>query len=101
MLLLNAGRRIADWLKRGFIQCANIQVSIARSITASVRKFGSCVYDDAVTSYGKQGLYRSLKCLKVLEIRHWFFKALKSLKNSTFLVKVLEFLLYNKSYDLK
>ena len=51
-----------------------------------------------------QGPYRSLKCLKVLEIHHWFFKALKSLKNSTFLVKVLkvlEFLLYNKSYDLK
>ena len=34
--------------------------------------------------------YRSLKCLKVLEIHHWFFKALKSLKNSTFLVKVLK-----------
>ena len=38
----------------------------------------------------KQGSYRSLKCLKVLEIHHWFFKALKSLKNSTFLVKVLK-----------
>ena len=37
-----------------------------------------------------QGSYRSLKCLKVLEIHHWFFKALKSLKNSTFLVKVLK-----------
>ena len=33
-----------------------------------------------------QGLYKSLKCLKVLEIHHYryFFKALKSLKNSTF-----------------
>ena len=37
-----------------------------------------------------QGSYRSLKCLKVLEIHHWFFKALKSLKNSTFLIKVLK-----------
>ena len=37
-----------------------------------------------------QGSYRSLECLKVLEIHHWFFKALKSLKNSTFLVKVLK-----------
>ena len=34
--------------------------------------------------------YRSLKCLKVLEIHYCFFKALKSLKNSCFLVKVLK-----------
>ena len=46
MLLPNAGRKIADWLLRGFIQCANIQILIARSITASVHKFGGCGYDD-------------------------------------------------------
>ena len=44
MLLPNAGKKIADWLLRGFIQCANIQVLIARSITASVH--GGCGYDD-------------------------------------------------------
>ena len=37
MLLPNGGRKIADWLVRGFIQCANIQVHIARSITASLQ----------------------------------------------------------------
>ena len=46
MLLPNAERKIADWLLRGFIQCANIQVLIARSITASVHKFGGGGYDD-------------------------------------------------------
>ena len=45
MLLPNAGGEIADWLLRGFIQCANIQVLIARSITASVHKFGGRRYD--------------------------------------------------------
>ena len=38
----------------------------------------------------KQGSYRSLKCLKVLEIHLCFFKALKSLKNSTFSIMVLK-----------
>ena len=47
MLLPIAGRKIADWLLRGFIQCANIQVLLAQSIMASVHKFGGCVYDDA------------------------------------------------------
>ena len=42
MLLPNAGRKVADWLLRGFIQCANIQVLLARSITASVHKSGGC-----------------------------------------------------------
>ena len=37
---------MAEWLLRGFIQCANIQVLIARSITASVHKFGGGGYDD-------------------------------------------------------
>ena len=37
-----------------------------------------------------QGSYRSLKCLKVLEIHLCFFKALKSLKNSTFSIMVLK-----------
>ena len=37
-----------------------------------------------------QGSYRSLKCLKVFEIHHCFFKALRSLQNSTFLVRVLK-----------
>ena len=46
MLLPKGGRKIADWLLRGFIQCANIQVLIARSITASVHKLGGCEYDD-------------------------------------------------------
>ena len=46
MLLPNAGGKIADWLLRGFIQCANIQVLIARSNTASLHKFGGCGYDD-------------------------------------------------------
>ena len=46
MLLPNAGRKIADWLLRGFIQCANIQVTKARSIAASVHKFGGCGYED-------------------------------------------------------
>ena len=32
----------------------------------------------------KQGSYRPLECLKVLEIHHCLFKALKSFKNSTF-----------------
>ena len=35
-------------------------------------------------------MYRSLKCLKVLEFHHCFFKALKSLKNRPFLGKVLK-----------
>ena len=48
MLLPNTGRKIADWSLRGFIQCANIQVLLARSITASVHKFGGCGYDDAI-----------------------------------------------------
>ena len=46
MLLPNAGRKIADWLLSGFIKCAYIQVRIAKSITASVHKFGGCGYDD-------------------------------------------------------
>ena len=46
MLLPNAGRKIADWLLCGFIQCTNIHV-LARSLTASVQKFGGCGYDDA------------------------------------------------------
>ena len=37
-----------------------------------------------------QGSYRSLKCLKVLEIHLCFFKALKSLKKSTFSIMVLQ-----------
>ena len=44
------GKKIADWLLRGLIQCANIQVLIALSITASVHKFGGCGYGDAVTT---------------------------------------------------
>ena len=36
MLLPNAGRKIADWLSRSFIQCGNVHVMIAWSITASV-----------------------------------------------------------------
>ena len=51
VLLPNAGRKVADWLLRGFIQCGNIQVIIARSITASVQKFGGCGYDDASSRY--------------------------------------------------
>ena len=46
MLLPNAGRKIADWLLRGFIQCANIQVIITWSIRTSVHKFRGCEYDD-------------------------------------------------------
>ena len=41
VLLPKAGRKVADWLLRGFIQCVNVQVLIARSITASVHKFGA------------------------------------------------------------
>ena len=50
----------------------------------------------------KQGLYRSLKCLKALEIHHCFFKAFKSFKNSTFwssCLKVLEFPLSLRPID--
>ena len=48
------------------------------------------VFNYRLVSNIYQGSYRSLKCSKVLEIHHWFFKALKSLKNSNFLVKVLK-----------
>ena len=48
MLLPNDGMKVADWLLRGFIQCANIQVIIARSITAFMHNFGGCGYDDAL-----------------------------------------------------
>ena len=57
MLLPNAGRKIPDWLSCGFIQCANIQVLIARSITASVHKFGGCGYDDK--HYQRKKTYRT------------------------------------------
>ena len=46
MLCPNTGRKVDDWLLRGFIQCAYIQVIIARSITASMHKFRGCGYDD-------------------------------------------------------
>ena len=46
LLLPNTGRKITDWLLSGFIQCANIQALLARSITASVHKFGGCGYDN-------------------------------------------------------
>ena len=42
----NTGKKIADWLLGGSIQCANIQVLITWSIMAAVHKFGSCGYDD-------------------------------------------------------
>ena len=56
MLLTNAGRKIPDWLC-GYIQCANLQVLITWSITASVPTFGVwvwCGYDDErrPTSWG-------------------------------------------------
>ena len=51
------GRKVADWLLRGFIHCANVQVIIARSITASARKFGGCGYDDA--TIGERGFATS------------------------------------------
>ena len=51
MLLPNAGRKFADWLLHDFIQYANIQVLITRSITGSVQKFGGCVYDDDISMY--------------------------------------------------
>ena len=39
MLLSNAGRNIADWLLRGFIQCANLRVLLPWSIKASAGYF--------------------------------------------------------------
>ena len=60
-------------------------------------------YTVHIYTYNTQGSYRSLKCLKVLEIHHCFFKALKSLKNGCFMSKclnVLQFPLDNKSYNL-
>ena len=41
-----AGRKLGDWLLRGFFQYAKIQVLISQSNTASVQKFRGCGYDD-------------------------------------------------------
>ena len=55
MLLPNAGRMISNWLSRGFIQCANMQVHITWSITTSVQKFGGCGYGVVETGQSKSG----------------------------------------------
>ena len=60
MLLPNAGRKIADWILRGFILYANIHVRIARSIAASVHKFGGCGYDDGLNRLQHKARQQSL-----------------------------------------